>query len=263
MLRRIVFALIIAIAAGGCGDSPESSTADVANTTQSSEANADAREPAGATTTGPHEFHGPREVIVVGRLTVDVMELVIPQRVTDLTQRLLKAVRENPDWWSEHVKQAKPGEPLPYDSRLGLSESEYNEFLALSKKMTMRKKAEATLIVSTDGDDVYLLDGGQALPDFTGIEIDLKNDLVCTPFGVATKRSEIHAPEDSALGAWDGVQWKLENPGPNGITGTFAKLAVGRQKRSGRCVIYYDAKKFGLDEMTRISNVLIYDLPAK
>ena len=194
---------------------------------------------------------------------MDLMEIAAPPRANELGQRLQQAARANPDWWLEHVKKAKPGEPLPYDSRIGLTDSEYNEFLALSKKMTTQKKAESTLTVAAKDDDVYVFNGGHALPDFNGIEIDLTNDVVRTPFGVLTERSEINAPEDSALGAWIGTQWKLERPGSNGITGTIAKLAVGKLTQSGRCVIYYDVKHVSLDGRTRISHVLNYDVPAR
>lgn len=194
-------------------------------------------------------------------MTVDVMELVAPRRAMELAQRLKRAAQKDPDWWMARVKKAKPGDPLPYDPRLGLSESEYREFLAM--RATMRKKTQATLAVSAKGDQVYALDGGESLPDFTGIEIDLKNDLVRTPFGVLTHRAEISTPEDSALGACDGVEWRLEKLDPDAMSRTAAKLLLGTLKRSGRCVINYEVKKLGAEGMTRIAHTLEFDPPAR
>lgn len=260
MLTRIVLILLVAVA--GCAESAKPQSADAPNSTPTSDKpRAEAKEP--AATSASHEFNGPHEVFFAGRLTVDVMEMMAPQRATELAQRLQQAARENPEWWPEHVKKAKRGEPLPYDSRLGLSKAEYDEFLTLSKQMVAQRKSETTLAITVTEDGVYVLDGGEALSDLTGIEIDLKMDVVRTPFGDAKKRSEINAKDGSPLGAWNGVQWKLEAPDANGMTGTVVKLAVGKLESSGRAVLYYDVRKIGRDGKTRISHVLNYDLPAK
>ena len=206
-------------------------------------------------------FDGPHDVLVAGQLTVDVMELAASRRFTQLAGRLQKAARENPTWWLDHSKKSKPGEPLPYDARTGLSEDEYREFLAL--KMTVRKQGEAKLNVKSDDlEEVFILDGGEALADLTGIEIDIKNNVVRTPFGVLTERTEIDVTDEgSALGAWVGTQWKLENPDANGITGTVVKVGLGKVKKSGRCVVLYDVKRIKLDAKMRISHILMYDVP--
>jgi len=263
LFKRVVFTLVILFTFCGCSDALQATSDEVANPASRPVLNTVPKQPSSTTTTKPHKFNGPRDVIVEGHLTVDVMEIAAPPRLNELVRRFQQALGENPGWWLEHVKNSKPGEPLPYDSRLGLSEAEYNEFLALSKKMTVQKKSEASLTITTKADDVYVFDGGQMLPDFSGIEIDLTNDVVRTPFGILTERSEINASEDSALGAWVGTQWKLEKTDPNGITGMVANLAVGKLKQSGRCVIYYDVRKVSLDGKVRISHVLNYDMPPR
>lgn len=205
----------------------------------------------------------PRDVLFEGARVVDVMELTAPTRLSELGARLQQAVARNPDWWIDQVRKAKPGEPVPYDSLLGLTEPEYREFSSLSKQRGMRKKSEDTLVVTRELDDVYVLEGGPTLSNLTGIRIDLMRDLIETPLGVARERSEIHAPEDSPLGAWNGVQWKLEEAGADSVTGTVVKLALGKQVRSGRGVLYYDAKRVTSDEIVQITRVLTFDPPPK
>lgn len=263
LLFRIAFPLVIGLMFCGCSDRSETTIRDVSKHASTVESYPTPERLTAATATTTHKFDGPRDVVCEGRVIVDVMEIGGPPRANELAQRLQQAARENPGFWLEHAKRPKPGEPLPYDSRLGLSEAEYKEFLSLAKKLTMRKKAEAALVVATEDNEVFVLDGGEALPDFTGIVIDLKGDLVRTPFGVLTERSEIDAPEDSAFGAWVGTQWKLNDFDPSGITGTAAKLAVGKLRQSGRSVIYYDVRRISLDGKTRISHVLNYDMPAR
>lgn len=74
MSRSVALALLLAVAAGVRADAPQNSTADVDNPASRSEQDAGAMAPAAAA--GAYEFHGPASVIVEGRLTVDVMEMV-------------------------------------------------------------------------------------------------------------------------------------------------------------------------------------------
>ncbi|WP_299462941.1 hypothetical protein [uncultured Gimesia sp.] len=205
----------------------------------------------------------PHELLVPGQIMVDVMGLAVPKRAEEIGQKFKQALAKNPDWVLEHSKNKKPGEPLPYDERMGISKEEYEEFLKLSQKTTMRKMSEAPLIITQKEDDVFELDGGTELSDFTGMVIDLKQDQVQSPFGILAERSIINAPESTALGAWNGVQWKGNPSGANGATGAVAKLAIGKIKKSGRCVIYYDVRKITPGEKTHISHILNYDAPQK
>ncbi|QDT76623.1 hypothetical protein GmarT_00450 [Gimesia maris] len=205
----------------------------------------------------------PHDLIVPGTLTVDVMGLAVPKRAEEIGRKFKQALAKNPDWFLEHSKNKKPGEPLPHDERMGISKEEYEEFLKLSQKTTMRKMKEAPLIITQKEEDVFELDGGTELSDFTGIVIDLKQDQVQSPFGTLTERSIINAPESTALGAWNGVQWKGNLTEADGVTGSVAKLAMGKIKKSGRCVIYYDVRKITPGEKTHISHILNYDAPQK
>ncbi len=164
MVTRIVLTAILAMAVTGCSESPEASTDLAASSAAESQPNGAGDSGVVATGSVDSEFHGPREIVVEGRLTVDVMENALPLLATELAARMQVAIAKNPQWWAEHVKKAQPGEPLPYDPRIGVTESEYKEFLTLSKKMTLQKTTEATLAISRKGDDVYILDGGPVLP---------------------------------------------------------------------------------------------------
>lgn len=195
-----------------------------------------------------------------GEFDVDVMELVAPARVNELTIRIRKSVQKNQEWFAEHVKKTEPGKPLPYDSRLGLSKEEYDEYLQLARQYSTRKKSQFKLKISMK-DSCFELDGGRDMPDLAGIEIDLKNDEVRTPFCVLRQRAEINASKDSALGAWKGIEWRHEESSSNG--NKIVKLAVGRLTESGRAVITYDVKSTDTRKTTRISHILNYDFPVK
>jgi hypothetical protein len=58
----------------------------------------------------------------IGKYNVDIMELVYPKRFQELSEKLATAIATNKEWWVAYAKDAKEGEPLPYNSKLGLTE---------------------------------------------------------------------------------------------------------------------------------------------
>lgn len=259
--QRVVLALLATSLFCGCGDGKSAAPTVPISPVESSESNnaTTKRDAAGA----PAEFRDPHDVLAAGRFKVDIMELAFPERAAELATRMQDAASKNPDWWLEFVQNAEPGMPLPYDSRLGMTEDEYSEFLDLSEQVTARKKGEAILEIVSKGEQAFVLDGGESLPELTEIEFDLARDNVRTPFGVASQRSEVNATEESALGAWSGIEWKLDELAPDGIKGATVTVSIGNLKPSGRALLYYDVKKLTPEGKVRISCILNYDVPIK
>jgi hypothetical protein len=82
-----------------------------------------------------------------GRVNVEVLEMWSPPGLAVLTQRLQQAAQADPTWFQEQVRRAVPGQPLPYHPKLGLTESEYQEFLALSDSVQMKPVRTAHITV--------------------------------------------------------------------------------------------------------------------
>jgi len=189
---------------------------------------------------------------------VDVMELKAPPRLDALTKKLQEAAAKDPDWLLAHTRKAKPGEPLPYDPRLGLTRDEYDEYLSLAKELKLTKVRAATARVKRDGQRV-VLSFGDDLPGLKEIALDLKADEVATPFGVAADRSRVRASEgQKATGPWDGIQWKKVEEKPS--SATAVTFALGKLKDSGRGMLYYDVKHVEEESKAVFYYVLLYDL---
>ena len=179
-----------------------------------------------------------------GKVKVDVMQLMGSPRLNELTTKLQTAVQQNKDWWMAHVQKAKPGEALPWDARLGLTRSEYEEFLKSSRDVQLGKAREAEIEFARSPDGRITVRADSSLPELEGIVINVKNDFVETPFGRTNTRSDITASEEQrTTGPWTGVQWKLESLGETPGTGTIVKFALGKLTRDGRGILYYDAKE--------------------
>lgn len=193
-------------------------------------------------------------------ITVDVMQLVHPPRMEELTKKLAAAIAKNPEWWASHVKKAKPGEPVEYDVRLGVTQAEFTEYLALTKKGVYKKVAAAKVEVKRDGDRVVLSFGDQ-LPNLKTLELDLKADVVTTPFGVASNKTQIVASDgQTATGPWDGVQWKVAKVEEKPARSTSMQIALGKLKESGRGILYYNLSQVSDQSRVNARYVLQYDL---
>lgn len=178
-----------------------------------------------------------------GTASVDVLELWAPPRLTELSQRLQRAAQADPDWFQQQVRRAPPGQPLPYDPKLGLTESEYHEFLTLTEDMEMRPVRTATVVLEPTAVG-WRFGSGTTVAGLRGVEIDTVKNEVQTSFGrLPTVAPIVPGPAQRATGPWGGPQWKLESVDEATITGTVAAFAVGKHKATGRTIIYFDAKR--------------------
>lgn len=203
-----------------------------------------------------------KDVLPKDEAAVAVMQIGASPRIALLTKKLQEAAAEDPDWWQAHVKKAKPGEPLPYDPKIGLSKEEYQEYLDLAKTLGLTKLKTVKVRVKQDG-RLVILTFGDDLPALKEAVINLKDDSVTTPYGVAATRSVIKAaPGQKATGPWNGIQWKLENVDLATGKGTIVKFAIGKLKDTDRGIIYYDVKQVTDDSRTFLHYVLFYDLNA-
>jgi hypothetical protein len=191
--------------------------------------------------------------------TADVMQMTYPRGMDELTKKLAQAIAKNPDWWAEHVKKAKPGQPVAYDVRLGLTQEEYTEYLSLSKKAVFKKVKTAKLNVKRNGERV-VLSFDDRLPNLKPIELDLKADVVITTYGTAADRSQITASEaQKATGPWDGVQWKLVSVEEKPARSTSIQFALGKLKESGRGILYYNVSQVSEQSRVNVYYVFQYD----
>jgi len=190
-------------------------------------------------------------------ISLDVMQPALPGRLEELARRVQQAVASDPTWFAEHVKNGEPGQPLPYDERLGLSALEYDELLALTKTGTMTPVANARLSLSrTDGRVVFNF--GEDFPGMEMVELDLNSDTVSAPAGVASVRKRIAAREVWP-GPWNGFQWS--SPGlENTRVDRGFKFAIGRMVENGRGILYYRTYPGSASPDAALQYVLMYDL---
>lgn len=196
------------------------------------------------------------DLLPVDGTEVDVMGF--PERFAELSRKLQAGMKENPGALLVEVLKAKPGEPIAYDPRFGLTKEEFDEYLRLANELKLVKVASVTLKVQRANGEVHV-DGGELLPALKEIRFKPDEKQVRTPFGDCTKPMEVRASDgQTATGRWNGVEWKLEKLLPP----TDVSVRLGKLEDSGRGLLIYRAKGFEGLKPKSVAYVLIYDLPA-
>jgi len=192
--------------------------------------------------------------------TVDIMGFV--PRFMELGKKLQEGVAKHPVWWLAQGALAKPGEPIAYDPRLGMTKEEYQEYLDFTKKMPLLK-AKSVKVRVTREDEKVTLDIGEDAPGLKKVVLDLKEETLTTPFGVATEGDWGESPEDRRsplLGSWTGVSWELKKDEKEPPSTSQVRFGIGKLKENGRGVLYYDVKHLSEKSRIRSFHVLQYDL---
>jgi hypothetical protein len=188
------------------------------------------------------------------------MEVSYPVRFQELTIKMQAAVSTNKEWWMNYIKQnSKSGGLLPYNPKLGLTSGEYGEYLTLGEKRTLEKARNCVIRVNTNH-SVYEFDGGEDLPELTGLKVDLKTLTVITPFGTIKKPQPDESTGGPALGAFSGLRWSLEKGDIDKGDITTASFLIGKLKTSSRNFIYYKGGVMRTNTpVSNVSIVIYYD----
>lgn len=194
--------------------------------------------------------------------TVDVMDVVISDRLQQISRKFQAAVQRDPEWFQQLVQRTKPGETLPYDSRMGVTEEEYRELQQLAQQSMLERTGGETILARRDGDRIHF-GGRSSLDELNGVVIDLATRTLQTPYGEATFDGLVVASDGQQItGPWDGYSWRLTTGNPT-TGGSQVKLSLGRLVESGRGLLLYEVKHVDENIQKNIRYLLMYDLGAK
>jgi hypothetical protein len=164
----------------------------------------------------------------------EVVVVVPPPELDKYIAKVEAAARKDPEWFREHAKNGKPGVPLPFDERLGLSREDYDEYLSFWGKRDFKgiEAVPIRLIGSKDGR--WNINIGGSAQAISTLRYDPKTDAFSSPNGELKRIEDVSADANSTLGAWTGHEWKFEEK--TGLGTTKENIAIGKT----------GDKKFGL-----------------
>ena len=195
----------------------------------------------------PKVFEGlmERDVPVRGQIGM----VLPPPEINKYVAKVEASARKDPKWFREFSRQAKPGVPLPYDERLGLTKEEYTEYLALWNKREFKAAEEVMLLLRQSSGGTWAITSTGGASTLSTLRYVEKDDLFRSPNGDLKRIDDIKADSTSILGDWTGSEWKFEEE--TSLGKTKENLAVGRFTDNKFGIIVYRVQELS-SEGTRL-----------
>ena len=181
--------------------------------------------PAGASAqvTAPKIFtniHEPNKLYKGERVVVTP-----PEEIEKYIKLVKEGAKNDPEWYEEYSKNAKPGVPLPFHKNLNLTAAQYQEYLELwSKREFKILEKIGVLLERRRGKWCFSLSGTGAMISL--LRYDEKEDVFRSTNGIMKRIDDIDAGEETILGEWKGAEWRFEEETPLGKT--KENLALGK-----------------------------------
>ena len=148
-----------------------------------------------------------------------------PDEIQKYIDKVKAGAKNDPVWYEDYSKNAKPGVPLPFHKNLNLSSEEYQEYLALWGKREFKVLEKVgVMLEQRRGKWIFRLSGTGAMISL--LRYDEKEDAFRSINGVMKRIENIDAAAETILGEWKGVEWRFEEETPLGKT--KENLALGK-----------------------------------
>lgn len=182
-----------------------------------------------------------------------------PPEIDKFVAKVEANARKDPKWFKEFSATAKPGTPLPYDERLGLTKAEYDEYLALWNKRDFKAIAEVMLLLRQGPGDTWSINSTGDASIFSTIRYVAKDDVFRSPNGEMKRIDDIKADSSSILGEWTGMEWKFEEE--TGLGKTKENLAIGQLAGNKFGLIVYRAQELSSEGTRLLDKSLVVRFP--
>lgn len=182
-----------------------------------------------------------------------------PPEINKYIAKVETAARKDPKWFREFSSQAKPGAPLPFDERLGLTKPEYEDYLSLWSKREFKSREEVMLLLRQSSGDNWSLTSTGGGSMISTLRYNAKTDVFRSPNGEMKRLPDITADPGSVLGAWTGLEWKFEEE--TGLGKIKENFALGRLAGDQFGLIVYRAQELSTEGTRLLDTSLIIRFP--
>jgi hypothetical protein len=205
----------------------------------------------------PKVFAGLLEPGVAKRGQIGLV--VPPKEIDKYVAKVESAARKDPKWFREFSSQSKPGVPLPFDARLGLTKEEYAEYLALWAKREFKPMEEVTLLLREGSGGSWVIASTGKASNISTLRYDPKGDLFRSPNGDMKRIQDVKADPESILGDWTGNEWRFEEE--TSLGKTKENIALGRYSDNKSGLIVYRMQELSTEGTRLLDRSLVIRFP--
>ncbi len=168
-----------------------------------------------------------------------------PPEIDKFVEKVQTAARKDPKWFREYSSQTKPGTPQAYDARLGLTQAEYDEYIALWNKRQFRPMEDVMLMLRQSSNDTWSITSTGGASAFSTLRYSPKEDAFRSPNGELKRAKDIKSDATGVLGEWTGLEWDFEEE--TGLGKTKENIALGQFADHKFGVIVYRAQELSTE----------------
>lgn len=173
-------------------------------------------------------------LLPTGPVEVEQLELAYSKRADELNLKLQTAVATNRNWFLDFVKRTPAGATLPYHPNLGLTETEYAEYLKEADSGRLRPGRRSTVSFQRDGDTLTIATGSADAP-ITRIKLNTRTGMLQASLGeIGSPSWRTSDREDTPIGAYAGYSWHREDGNAATATVAIVSLDIWRVTKTGK-----------------------------
>lgn len=182
-----------------------------------------------------------------------------PVEIDKYIAKVEAAARANKEWFTEFLSNAKPGMPLPYHEKLGLTKEEHAEYLKLWNQREFKVSEEVMLLLRQSSGDTWTVTATGRASTLSTLRYDSAKDVFRSPNGELKRIEDIKADASSVLGAWNGREWRFEEE--TSLGKTKENIAFGRYNDNSYGLIVYRAQEMTVAGTRLLDKSIIIRVP--
>ncbi len=208
--------------------------------------------PAAARADGQLDAYLPKSGTIAGHL----MTFTIPPADQAIARQFRAAVQNDMDWFKKAMTSNPPGQPLPYDRHMGITEAQYRQLLSMKTESHIGDAVTIAVKRGADGAISFAPQGDGPATALKDVTFPPDEKKAVTPTGALEIVTPIHQKDAAApIGVWDGVEWAHVS---DSDAEPSAKIAFGKRAEDGGGVLSYQVAPYG--DHKAISLVVFYPL---
>lgn len=204
------------------------------------------------------------EYLPVGKMVeASAVSVVLDESLQPFMEKIDRVFATLPDEVKkELVSQIVPGQPVPYDERLGWTKDEYDKYLECWSKKQVQEVAPVAVGVFPAAErgiwNLAALAQQGPLPMST-LKYDSNAKSWISPNGTLPLKGDVSYDDLNVYGAWSGKEWTLEN---KTILSTLTEtVIVGKTKDGKYAYFVYNMSEKNPDNLPIANQSIVLRIP--
>jgi hypothetical protein len=159
-------------------------------------------------------------------IKAEIVVVVPAEGLKKYVDKVQAAANKDPEWFRAQSEKTKPGVPLPYDPKLGLTKEEYDDYIKLRAQSQMQPVEKILLNLTKGKKGLWNIAASGSAQVISTLSYDAAKDTFTSPNGVLTRIADIKAEATSPMGVWSGHEWRFSDE--SGLTKLKENIAFGK-----------------------------------